>query len=378
MPPGMAELSTSELTTALLAWSRDELYPDEGEHPVWRWERWIIDDPERAWIVFEQLVRQAPEDIEVLERVAQRLELLLSRHWAEFRDRALRLARSTQLLDRRVGPEVFAAGRYGPRYRTVDELASVWLRHDAHAHASHRITDIMRSDASLATTLALEIIGRGPLHGFQSWDLNSPLLELVHFHGSDVIARVEAAAAGDEGLRRLIWEARRINRNAHSIPSDLWSRLMQAAGATTLYNSSPPPGRRLSLGPEYDELLDHWFVSQESFWAWVEVDRLVREAPEDGWDAIGALLRQATTEKALVNIGCGPLEDLLRKHPSDFVERSEELAKADDGFRFSLACVWLSLEDVPEPLARRYWVASGQELAVLDAPPGWRSSSPCG
>jgi hypothetical protein len=372
----MAELTSSELTADLIAWSRDEAYPDRGEHPVWRWERWIQDDPERAWQVFEEVVRQAPDDVEVLERVAQRMEQLVFLHRADFLERAIRLVRSTPLLDRMVGPELFTEGHYGPRYRDLDELATVWVRHDAHCDASHRVTDIMRSDAALGLTLALTIVHRGPRNGFDEWDLHSPLLELLRCHGPAVIQEVEAAAMSSETLRRLIWGVRRLNSEPdrpHSISSEVWRRLMRAAGPTTLYNSERPTGSCVSLGVEYDELLDHWFVSQSTFWAWVEVDRLVRDDSATGWQAILALLHHATTEKALVDIGCGPLEDLLRMHPSQFVAPVEQLAKADPRFRLALACVWLTLEDVPENLARRYWEASGRELSVLDAPADWAS-----
>lgn len=372
----MVELTSLELTADLIAWSRDEPYPDRGEHPVWRWERWIGDDPERAWLVFEELVRQAPEDVEVIERVAQRLEQLVFRHRADFLERVLRLVLSTPLLDRMVGPELFTEGHYGPRYRNLDELATVWVRHDAHCDASHRVTDIVRSDAALGLTLALTIVHRGPPSGFDEWDLQFPLLELLRCHGQAVIDEVEAAAMGSEALRRLIWGVRRLNSEPdrpHSISSEVWRRLMRAAGTTTLYNSERPTGSRASLGAEYDELLDRWFVSQGTFWAWVEVDRLVRDDDATGWQAILALLHHATTEKALVDIGCGPLEDLLRLHPSPFIDPVERLANADPRFRLALACVWLKLEDVPENLARRYWEASGRELRVLDAPADWAS-----
>ena len=156
----VAELTSRELTADLIAWSRDEPYPDRGEHPVWRWERWIGDDPERAWLVFEELVRHAPDDVEVIERVSQRLEQLVFRHRPDFLERAIRLVLSTPLLDRMVGPELFTEGHYGPRYRDLDELATVWVRHDAHSDASHRVTDIIRSDAELGLTLALTIMHR--------------------------------------------------------------------------------------------------------------------------------------------------------------------------------------------------------------------------
>jgi hypothetical protein len=284
------------------------------------------------------------------------------------------LVLSTPRLDRMVGPELFTEGHYGPRYRDLDELATVWVRHDAHCDASQRVTDIMRSDAELGLTLALTIVHRGPPNGFDEWDLQPPLLELLRCHGPAVIDEVEAAAMSSEALRRLIWGVRRLNSEPdqpYSISSEVWRRLMRAAGTTTLYNRERPAGSHVSLGTEYDELLDRWFVSESTSWAWVEVDRLVRDDGATGWQAILALLHHATTEKALVDIGCGPLEDLLRTYPSQFVGPVEELANADPRFRLSLACVWLRLEDVPESLARRYWEASGRELSVLDAPADW-------
>jgi hypothetical protein len=273
---------------------------------------------------------------------------------------------------------VFTEGHYSPRYRDLDELATVWVRHDTHCDASHRVTDIMRSDPELGLTLALAIVHRGPPNGFDEWDLQSPLLELLRCHGPAVINEVEAAAMGSEALRRLIWGVRRLNsepNRPYSIGSEVWRRLVHAAGPTTLYNSERPTGSRVSLGAKYDELLDRWFVSQSTFWAWVEVDRLVHDDGATGWRAILALLQHATTEKALVDIGCGPLEDLLRRYPGQFIAPVEQLANADSRFRLSLACVWMTLEDVPESLARRYWVASGRELSVLDAPADWASSA---
>lgn len=373
----MTELSTTELTAELLAWARDEPYPDREEPPVWRWERWIRDDPERAWRVFEELVSGAPEDVEVIERVAQRLEQILHRHWASFLERSLRLVRDTPLLDRMLGPEVFSEGYYGPRYRNLDELATVWVQHDAYCDASHRVTDIMRSDAELGLTLALAIVDLGPLYGFDEWDVHSPLLELLRRNGPAVIDRVEAAAQNSVALRRVIWGVRRLNPDPdrpYSIASETWIRLMRAAGATTHYNSERPRANNVSLSAEWRELLDRWFVSQSTFWAWVEVDELVRDDQERGWQAILALLQSVTAEKAVGNIGCGPLEDLLRAHPAEFIERVEQLANSDSRLRQALACVWLTLEDVPETLARRYWLASGRELAVLDAPSGWTAS----
>jgi uncharacterized protein DUF6869 len=372
----MPELTPSELTDDLLAMSRGQPYPDRGEGPIWCWQRWIRDEPERAWEVFEELVRRAPDEVEILEYLVYNLQLQLFEHWVTFYDRALRLIESAPLLDQMVGPELLTRAHYGPRYRNLDELATIWLRQDAHFEARRRVDDITRRDPELGLTLALEIIHRGPLHSFESQDLEQPLYDLLRHHGPSVIDRVEAAAAESEALRRVIWSTRKLNPRPelpHSISLEVWQRLMRAAGTTTLHNSPQPVGRRTSLGPEFDGLIDRWFISQECWWAWDAVYELVSDEPTKGWEAIEALVRHASDE-ALNSIGCGCLEDLIRSHPAEFVEQLEELARTDPRFRLALSSVWLTLEDVPEDLARRYWIASGRKLAVLDAPKDWATA----
>lgn len=372
----MPELTPDELTTDLLALIRDHPFIDSGEHPIWRWQRWIKEDPERAWQVFEQVVRKAPDEPDVLESVAYNLQILLQRRWADFSDRAVALVRSSPLLDVVVGPEVLTREHYGPRYRDLDELATVWVRQNSHSDASHRITDIMRNDPTLGLQLALEIIERGPQHGFESDDLHGPFLELIRHQAAAVIDQIENAARELPALRRVIWDVRRLNSYPppHAVPADLWARLMRASGDTHLYNTTPK-GKRRSLGPELDELLDRWFISEAGFWAWSEVNDLVHDDPAKGWLAIQALVRHSTSNETLGSIGAGALEDLIELHPADFIEPIEELAREDERFRVALGCVWLRLEDLPENLVRRYWIASGRELGVLDAPTGWEAAN---
>jgi hypothetical protein len=367
----MTELTPSELTLDLLLWARDRAYPECDEHPVWRWERWIEHDPERAWLVFEALIREAPADAEVIEQLARRLELLLARHWTTFHERALLLTRSAPLLDHMLGPEVFIEDHYSPRYRDVTELATVWLRRDAHFEHTMRVSGLMRTDPDLGLPLALEIIHRGPLHGFDPWDVHVPLLELLRWHGLVVLARVETVAQRSAGVRQVLWQVRRL-RHSYPMAADLWERLMTLA-------EPPSPDRpalsgvRTALGGDAEELLDGWFVSEAAAWAHREVDELLRADRAQGWAAVQALVQQATTEQALSSIGAGPLEDLVRRYPADLINEVERMAQVEPRFRRALAGAWLTLEDVPRDLAHRYWAASGKELQVLDAPEDWPS-----
>jgi hypothetical protein len=370
----VSELTPDQLTAEIVAIIRDRSYVHSGEHPIWRWQRWIKENPERAWHVFQRIVQEAPDDSDVLESVAFNLQLILCKRWEEFFPRAVALVRSSPLLEVIVGPELLTREYYGPRYRDLDELAWVWVRQHRHSDASRRLSEIIRTDPGQGLDLALEIIERGPLHGLETEELHDPFRELVQYHGAAVVDRVEAAARRSAALRQALWDMRRLNASPSSlaaVPADLWDRLMRAAGDTTLYNTPRPKGRRRSLGAELDELVDRWFIWKECFWAWCEVNDLVHEDAAKAWLAIQTLVRHAPDEETLGSIGAGPLEDLIRLHPLKFIQPIEKLAQRVERFRFALGCVWLKLEGAPENLVRRYWNASGRELRVVDAPFGW-------
>jgi hypothetical protein len=140
--------------------------------------------------------------------------------------------------------------------------------------------DLMRSDPELGLKLVLAIVDLGPLHGLDEWGVHSPLLDLIRLHGPAVIQGIEAAAKNSEALRRVIWDLRRLK--PRTLEFEVWERFMNAAGTTTLYNSDQPAGARPSLSPEWTELLERWFISQSTFWAWCEVDELVRDDHEAG------------------------------------------------------------------------------------------------
>jgi hypothetical protein len=125
------------------------------------------------------------------------------------------------------------------------------------------------------------------------------------------------------------------------------------------------------LAPLEEQMVEAWFAKKSTFWAWSELDDLVRDEPERGWETILAILRSSESREEREYCGAGPLEDLIQANPHLFIERAEELAQRDTGFRQALAGTWISLEDVPQALARRYFIASGRQLGILDAPEGW-------
>jgi hypothetical protein len=61
---------------------------------------------------------------------------------------------------------------------------------------------------------------------------------------------------------------------------------------------------------------------------------------EDAWSHILSLIEHAQSEDTLKLIGAGPLEDLLRDHADEFIERVESKAASDPKFKIGLSNVW--------------------------------------
>jgi hypothetical protein len=69
---------------------------------------------------------------------------------------------------------------------------------------------------------------------------------------------------------------------------------------------------------------------------------LVQMEPEEAWPVIRAIVVATTDEKALCDVGAGPLETLVRDHGAQFIDRIESAARSDANFRLALSCVWAS------------------------------------
>ena len=72
----------------------------------------------------------------------------------------------------------------------------------------------------------------------------------------------------------------------------------------------------------------------------VEVDNLVREDPEQAWRVIQLIFIACGNDLERACLAAGPLEDLLAKHGSAFIERVENAALNDSNFRELLVGVW--------------------------------------
>jgi hypothetical protein len=196
---------------------------------------------------------------------------------------------------------------------------------------------------------------------------------LLREHGRAVIDRVEEAAAESVLVRRCLRRMRRGQGDPPrwtDIPADVWSRAERAIAGTTEYNTEDPPGTAHSLLPEQERVVEAWFVYHKTFWAWERVEDFVRNDPELAWRIVNLLIDAAPSDEVLGSIAAGPLEDLLREHGSQFVDRVEERARQNERFRQCLAGVWMSRGELPEDILQRIVDASGGEIDPSDPLPG--------
>jgi hypothetical protein len=306
-------------------------------------DAWIAIEPERAWPLLELLVRLRPNDADVLERVWSFLRGLLARHGRAFEPRVRALVGSCVLLARIVPPAQLDRRAHRPRPPDIPALVDAYLLNATQGHDAHELDDWIRNDPVVGLRVALEIISRGPLHGFGSRETRRPLEELLKTHGAAVIGAVEDAAAESALVRRALWRISRLRGHPpgeYDIPADLWRRAERAIAGTTDYNSGNPPGIAHPLLPEEERAVEAWFVYERTFWAWGKMQDMVRLDPDPAWHVLGMLVDGAGSDDVLELLGAGPLEDLMSLHGEHFVDRAVGRARADESFRFALSCMW--------------------------------------
>ena len=324
------------------------------------WDGWIRDDPERAWPLFEAFLRLRPEDVEVVEQVWRRLQHLLERHGEAYEERVRALVAGNALLHRIAPPARLDPAAYRPAPLDVEALVDAYLDVLEYGHRASGVDNLVRGNPEEALPLVLEIIERGPLHGFTSGDTNHPLRELLRQHGPRVIDGVEEAAARSVLVRRVLWRAARYQRHPpdeYDMAPDVWERVHRAAAGTTDYDTDDPPGSARPLLPDDERTLQSWFRHEAAFWAYMKLGDLVTEDPETAWSVILRVVERAGTDDQLGSLGAGPLEDLIRLHGVVFIDRIEERARHDERFRDTLRAVWRT--ETPEALWARVEAARG-------------------
>ncbi|MGH9545807.1 MAG: DUF6869 domain-containing protein [Terriglobales bacterium] len=89
----------------------------------------------------------------------------------------------------------------------------------------------------------------------------------------------------------------------------------------------------------------------EDFWAWEQVDALVRNDPDQAWEMVRNLIEHTTSDEALAYVAAGPLEDLLKKYGPIFIDRTEVESRKSIRFRLALSGIWLQPSD---PIYKRW------------------------
>jgi hypothetical protein len=111
-------------------------------------------------------------------------------------------------------------------------------------------------------------------------------------------------------------------------------------------------------------LRHHARRSDEDFWAWQQVDSIVRADLSKGWKVTLLLLKKADTESALGYVAAGPLEDLIDGYGHEALDLVEKECDSDSRLQLALSGVWLeSGSPVYErwlTLMRRYGFTGGR------------------
>jgi hypothetical protein len=95
----------------------------------------------------------------------------------------------------------------------------------------------------------------------------------------------------------------------------------------------------------------HATKREEDFWAFDEVNRIIRSGLDSAWEITLLLLRRAETDEALGYVAAGPLEDIVDGYGDRALDRLEQASEADSRLQFALSGIWL----LPESPVLQRW-----------------------
>jgi hypothetical protein len=78
------------------------------------------------------------------------------------------------------------------------------------------------------------------------------------------------------------------------------------------------------------------------FWAWMLVQELLEADPQAAWMMILELIDKAPNDEILAYVAAGPLEDFIKLHAADYIDRIEESARTNATMKRALRGVWLT------------------------------------
>lgn len=259
----LSELTPEAISKAYLN-RHEKITLSDGDHdPLWLWEELIADDPEKAWQIFQLLLEKENDD-DALEQIVYRIHQLLSNHWDSFHERVKILISNHNELPCFLPISSIIQEKYTTFPISDETIVQASIQMHNHSEYHSQVEELIRQDPEKALPLVLEIIHRGQLYEFSSFDLFSTLQDLLRQHGSLVIDRVEQSAKSSVMLKRCLWRMRRNEEGTspeYRIDQNVWLRACAAAGNTNDYNSELPAEVEItSLSEQNEQLLISWFI----------------------------------------------------------------------------------------------------------------------
>src|SRR5690242_17972771 len=86
-------------------------------------------------------------------------------------------------------------------------------------------------------------------------------------------------------------------------------------------------------------LRHHATRSDDDFWAWEEVHRLIKDDPDAAWRITLLLLDKAESDAEVGYIAAGPLEDLIDAHGHAALDRIDAVVERNQRLQLALSTV---------------------------------------
>jgi hypothetical protein len=127
-----------------------------------------------------------------------------------------------------------------------------------------------------------------------------------------------------------------------------------------------PNTKRKPLAPRDLRVARAWVEVQKNWWAFDEVQSALETQPRRAWRLLVRLADLASTTELARDLGCGPLEDFVRAHAPDYIERIEALAAKNANFRRALRAMYFP--EGSDAVSRRVLALGCQAIGVNHAP----------
>ena len=247
------------------------------------------------------------------------------------------------------------------RDHDVERLTDAWILHSEAFEKAHAVEQYARYWPDIGFRAILAVLAH-PQALDHVTSLSHALAMLISQYGDRFIERIEREAKGNFAFRSCLAEVQ--SSPVFPLPIHLWTRLSAAAGKSIgpispglaqLYEKipnlsenatrDPNPPEKLAEAPAVSDadLVEHasaYILREESFWAWEEIDRILREGgPDAAWPLIVRLVEKGS-DRVLGAVGAGLLEDLLDMYGGEVIERVELAARHSSRFRLCLTHVW--------------------------------------